>query len=75
MSCVAVALVGAGGIAIAACADPAPTVATAIPGSHPPAPAGGWPAVGRWNSQRTRSLESVYCCPGYPPELPRAVTR
>ncbi len=59
MSCVAVALVGAGGIAIAACANPAPSLATAVPGSPPPAPTGGWPAVGRWNSQQTANAAVI----------------
>jgi murein DD-endopeptidase MepM/ murein hydrolase activator NlpD len=49
MSCVALAVVGAGGIAVAACTNAA---STGAPGSPPPASSGGWPAVGRWNSQQ-----------------------
>src|SRR5205814_7425588 len=50
MCCLGAAVIGAGGVAIAACANPAPSLTGATPGSPPAAPAGGWPAVGQWSS-------------------------
>jgi len=48
--CLGAAVIGAGGVAIAACANPAPSLTDANPGSPPAAPAGGWPSVGQWSS-------------------------
>jgi len=50
MCCLGAAVIGAGGVAIAACANPAPSIASATLGSPPAAPVGGWPAVGQWSS-------------------------
>jgi murein DD-endopeptidase MepM/ murein hydrolase activator NlpD len=50
--CLGAAVIGAGGVAIAACANPAPSLTGAAPASPPAAPAGGWPAVGQWTSSQ-----------------------
>src|SRR5204862_8224568 len=48
--CLGAAVIGAGGVAIAACANPAPSLTGTTPGSPPTTPAGGWPAIRHWSS-------------------------
>jgi len=59
MCCVGGALLGAGGVALAACTNPAPSLTGAAPGSPPTPPAGGWPPVGRWTSAQVANAAII----------------
>ncbi len=59
MCCVGAAVIGAGGVALAGCANPATSRTGATPGSPPPAPAGGWPSVGQWNGQQVANAAII----------------
>ncbi len=59
MCCVGAAVIGAGGVAIAACTNPAPSLTGATPGSPPPPPAGGWPPIGQWTSTQVANAAII----------------
>ncbi len=59
MCCIGGAILGAGGVAIAACANPAPSLTDAASGSPPPASASGWPAIGQWSSSQVANAAII----------------
>ena len=56
--CVGAAVIGAGGVALAVCTNPAPSITGATPDSPPP-PAGGRPSVGQWNGKQVANAATI----------------